>query len=778
MKLLWVQLLVAAYVSSPLVLGHEANANAAERRSGDRGASRRVKRDWMWNQMFILEEQISNLPHIVGKLSSNSANEKTKYILKGDSANTIFKVNEKTGDIYSFERLDREKKSQYELTALLIDTTTNKTVEPPSVFLIKVHDINDNAPEFTHHVFNGSVPEMSDVGTLVTTVTALDADDPTLAGNAQVTYQVITGEQYFRISSNGEIFTAVSNLDREKQSTYEIVVKARDSPGQNWGLSSTTSVIITLSDINDNFPTFTQNKFIFNAPENLRVGGEVGRMKVEDIDEPQNRNTKYSFVTRDFRDTFSVTTNALTNEGILIITKPLDFESIKEYRLSIEATDPTIDLRVWKQVKAKSITEVIINVLDVDEPPVFSKPFYQFEVVENIAPNTIIGFITARDPDAANRNIRYSIRKPNNDLITVAKTNGNIINTRALDRETNAWHNLTIAAEEIDPNNPPIKKESLVSVIIKVLDVNDNAPEFARPYEPKVCENAADGTVIINITATDKDEMGPGMKFTYYLAKKENNFTVQDNHDNTANILVKHGQFNRDVAKVHYLPIVISDNGSPEQIGTSTLTIAVCKCDENGKFTFCEEAAHRVGVAVPTLVVVFISLLLIILVVTLLIIVKRRQRKKNINILGKNVAEIHEQLVTYDEEGGGEMDTTSYDVSVLNSVRRNVAARPKHEAEPGPCLYAQVKKPSRNGEMAFMIEVKKDEADNDGDGLPYDTLHIFGYEGSESIVESLSSLESGSSDSDIDYDVLNDWGPRFKMLANLYGLEPTEESAY
>ncbi|TFK14733.1 zinc finger protein 385B [Platysternon megacephalum] len=165
------------------------------------------------------------------------------------------------------------------------------------------------------------------------------------------------------------------------------------------------------------------------------------------------------------------------------------------------------------------------------------------------------------------------------------------------------------------------------------------------------------------------------------------------------------------------------------------------------------------------------------LVITLLIILRKRH-KKELTVLRKSVAEIHEQLVTYDEEGGGEMDTTSYDVSVLNSVRKNGM-----NLEPGPCLYAQVQKPTGNGnsgtgEMAIMIEVKKDEADNDGDLLPYDTLHIYGYEGAESIAESLSSLESGSSDSDIDYDFLNDWGPRFKMLAELYGLEANQDFVY
>lgn len=166
--------------------------------------------------------------------------------------------------------------------------------------------------------------------------------------------------------------------------------------------------------------------------------------------------------------------------------------------------------------------------------------------------------------------------------------------------------------------------------------------------------------------------------------------------------------------------------------------------------------------------------------ITLLIFLRRRLRNQA-RAHSKSVAEIHEQLVTYDEEGGGEMDTTSYDVSVLNSVRQNEGTGSMGAAKPPrAALYAQVQKPPRHvpGEMATMIEVKKDEADHDGGGPPYDTLHIYGYEGSESIAESLSSLGTDSSDSDIDYDFLNDWGPRFKMLAELYGSDTREELGF
>ncbi|KAM9227910.1 cadherin-5 [Leptosomus discolor] len=744
--------------------------------SSNNASHKRLKRDWIWNQMHIREEIDTPLPHHVGKITSSVSNNNAKYIIEGEYANTIFHVEENSGDVYAFERLDREKKAEYELTALIIDKRNNRSLEPPSKFIIKVYDINDNVPVFVQKVFNGSVPEMSPVGTSVTKVTAVDADDPTVTGHATVTYQVIKGDEYFTVDDSGVISTTRADLDRENQSTYEIVVKAKDAPG-SFGESSTATVIITLTDINDNFPVFKHPSFHFKVPENISVGGEVGRVKVEDVDEPQHRNTKYSFVKGDYRDTFEIVANPLTNEGIIRPKKPLDFEKVAEYRFDIEATDPTVDLRYFKSSGSRSISTVTIEVTDVDEPPIFTKLPYEFKVRENDPEIRTLGSVWAHDPDAAKRKIRFSQRRasPNGDYIRVSDT-GIIQLPKPLDREFSSSYNITVAAQEILEDGRLSDRESHAQVHVIVTDENDNAPELVYPEEPRVCENAAPGKVIIRISATDKDEISPRGFFRYSLATEDSNFSLVENYDNTANITVKYGQFNRELAKIHYLPVIISDNGDPELSSTNTLVISVCKCNEKGNFTFCEERAKQVGVSIQALVAIFICIFTII-VITLLILLRKRH-KKDLSGLGRNVAEIHEQLVTYDEEGGGEMDTTSYDVSVLNSVRKNGI---KPEAVPSP--YAQIQKPPGNitsgaGDMEMMIEVKKDEADNDRDLLPYDTLHIYGYEGAESIAESLSSLESGSSDSDIDYDFLNDWGPRFKMLAELYGSEPNEDFVY
>ncbi|KAM5262842.1 cadherin-5 [Ctenodactylus gundi] len=742
----------------------------------------RQKRDWIWNQMHIDEEKNSSLPHLVGRIRSSVNSKNTKYVLKGDSVGKVFQVGENTGNVYAFERLDREKVPEYSLTAFIVDKDTNENLAPPSNFTIKVHDINDNWPVFTHKLFNASVPEMSPVGTSVIRLTAVDADDPTVADHASVLYQILKGDGLFDIDNTGSIYTTTKTLDREKKAKYEVVVEARDGQGLR-GESGTTTVLITLQDINDNFPIFTQTNYTFMVPEDIRVGSSLGSLFVKDPDEPQNRMTKFNIVQGEYRDTFTIETDPDRNEGIIKPMKPLDYELIQKYTFTIEATDPTVNLGYLREIRGKNKARVTISITDVDEPPVFEKHFYQFSLQEN-QKKPMIGSVRATDPDKAKNKIGYSIRRTSDkgQFFQITKE-GIIYNEKELDREVYPWYNLTVEAKELNSEGVSTGKESIVQVHIKVLDENDNPPEFAQPYEPKVCENAAQGKLVVQISATDKDITPEKVKFKFALSSDDSNFTLTDNHDNTANITVKYGQFDREHTKFHYLPVLISDNGKPSLTSTNTLVVAVCKCNDRGEFTFCEETAAQMGISIQALVAIFLCILTI-TVITLLIFLRRRIRKQARDH-GKNVAEIHEQLVTYDEEGGGEMDTTSYDVSVLNSARHGTTkSQPMLEAR--PAAYTTAQKPRRvapgshrgPGEMAAMIEIKKEEADLDGAGPPYDTLHIYGCEGSESVVESLSSLSTNSSDSDVNYDFLNDWGPRFKMLAELYGSDPREEVLY
>lgn len=94
----------------------------------------------------------------------DSGNGNIKYILSGEGAGTIFVIDDKTGNIHATKTLDREEQAQYTLTAQAVARDTNKPLEPPSEFIVKVQDINDNPPEFLHGPYYARVAEMSNVG--------------------------------------------------------------------------------------------------------------------------------------------------------------------------------------------------------------------------------------------------------------------------------------------------------------------------------------------------------------------------------------------------------------------------------------------------------------------------------------------------------------------------------------------------------------------------------------------------------------------------------------
>jgi len=87
-----------------------------------------------------------------------------RYILSGEGAGDIFEIDEYSGEVRTRRKLDREEKAFYVLQAQAIDRLTQEPVEPQSEFIIKVQDINDNAPVFQNEPYVSSIPEMSPTG--------------------------------------------------------------------------------------------------------------------------------------------------------------------------------------------------------------------------------------------------------------------------------------------------------------------------------------------------------------------------------------------------------------------------------------------------------------------------------------------------------------------------------------------------------------------------------------------------------------------------------------
>ncbi|XP_005150003.2 cadherin-9 isoform X1 [Melopsittacus undulatus] len=738
----------------------------------------RTKRGWMWNQFFLLEEYTGPDTQYVGKLHTDQdkGDGNLKYILTGDGAGSLFIIDENTGDIHAAKKLDREEKSLYVLRAKAIDRKTGRQVEPESEFIIKIHDINDNEPKFTKDIYTASIPEMSRVGTSVIQVTATDADDANYGNSAKVVYSILQGQPYFSVDpETGVIKTALPDMSRENREQYQVVIQAKDMGGQMGGLSGTTTVNITLTDVNDNPPRFPQSTYQFSSPESAPPGTLLGRIKANDPDVGENAETEYSISNGDGSDMFDIVTDKDTQEGIITVKKHLDFESKMLYTLRVEATNTHPDPRFLQLGPFKDTALLKISVEDIDEPPVFSRPWYLIEVDEDAKEGSIIGQVVAQDPDITKNAIKYSVDR-HTDLdrvFNIYSGNGSLFISKPLDREETPWHNITVVATEI--NNP--KQSSQIPVFIRILDINDHAPEFSKYYETFVCENAKAGQLIQTVSAVDKDEPPRGHRFFFELVPEfavHPNFSIVDNKDNTAGIMTRRNGYSRSKMSTYLLPIIIFDNDYPIQSSTGTLTIRVCACDSWGNMQSCNAEAllFPAGLSTGALVAILLCIIILLVLVVLFMALKR-QRKKEPLIISKD--DVRDNIVTYNDEGGGEEDTQAFDIGTLRNPEAREESKMRRDVIPETIFQIRRTAPLwENIDVQDFIHRRLKENDLDPAAPPYDSLATYAYEGNDSIANSLSSLESLTTEGNQDYDYLSDWGPRFKKLADMYGGEDSD----
>ena len=90
----------------------------------------------------------------------------------------------------------------------------------------------------------------------------------------------------------------------------------------------------------------------------------------------------------------------------LLYPQTLDYETKKSYIFKVEASNAQLDPRFLHLGPFKDSATVKVSVLDVDEPPVFTRPSYSMDVYEDTPPGTIIGSVTAHDLDASSSAVR------------------------------------------------------------------------------------------------------------------------------------------------------------------------------------------------------------------------------------------------------------------------------------------------------------------------------------------------------------------------------------
>ncbi|XP_029467691.1 cadherin-4 isoform X1 [Rhinatrema bivittatum] len=753
------------------------------RQRQDPNVLRRQKRDWVIPPVNVPENSRGPFPEQLVRIRSDKDREnQIRYSITGVGADQppmeIFNIDPINGRMYVTRPLDREERSSYHLRAHAVDMNGNK-VENPIDLYIYVIDMNDNRPEFANLVFNGSVDEGSKPGTYVMTVTAHDADDVTTA-NGIVMYRILTqnpqspSQDMFVIhSETGAINTVAAGLDREKVQQYTVIIQATDTEGNlNHGLSNTATAIITVTDVNDNPPEFTSSIYYGEVPEN-RMDAVVANLTVLDRDQPHspNWNAMYKIISGDASGHFTVKTDPVTNNGLVTVVKPVDYEMNKAFMLTVMVTNQA-PLASGIQMSLLSTASITISVMDLNEAPYFPNRHDPIKHYEGEPVGKVLTTFSAMDPDRfMQQALRYSKLSDPAKWLNINATNGQITTTAVLDRESAYIKDDIYEATFLATDNGVPPASGTGTLQIYLIDINDNAPELL-PKEAQICDKPNSNA--INITAADADRKPNGGPFVFELPSEvRRNWTISRLNGNYARLSLQMGHLE---AGVYDVPIIVTDSGNPPLYNTSIIKVKVCPCDNDGDCTTIGAVAAA-GLGTGAIIAILICIIILLTMVLLFVVwMKRREKERHTKqLLIDPEDDVRDNILKYDEEGGGEEDQ-DYDLSqlqqpetmdhVLNKAagvrrvdERPVGAEPQYPARP------VIPHP---GDIGDFINEGLRAADNDPTAPPYDSLLVFDYEGSGSTAGSVSSLNSSSS-GDQDYEYLNDWGPRFKKLADMYG---------
>uniref|UniRef100_A0A8D0H422 Cadherin-22 n=1 Tax=Sphenodon punctatus TaxID=8508 RepID=A0A8D0H422_SPHPU len=685
-------------------------------------AAGRVKRGWVWNQFFVVEEYTGTEPLYVGKIHSDSdeGDGSIKYTISGEGAGTIFLIDELTGDIHATERLDREQKTFYTLRAQARDRQTDRLLEPESEFIIKVQDINDSEPRFLEGPYIGSVAELAPIGTSVMQVTASDADDPSYGSSARVVYSVLEGEQHFTVDSKtGVIRTAVANLDRETQDRYEVVIRATDMAGQLGGLSGSTTVTIVITDVNDNPPRFPQKMYQFSIAETAPMGTPIGRVKAEDSDVGENTDMTYQIKDEEGLGAFRVTTDGTTQEAIIAVQK------VRRQR----GLAPTTGLAPRKPLLSRSSLEVPVAF----HPPSAAKP------VAHGSPSPLPRYAIDRSSDQE-------------QIFDIDVETGAVVTGKVLDRETAGWHNLTVLAMEAGEAGGRARKQL--------------RSRSLTPVPAAGVNEGGSGSVFDEVRVGCSLFTQPALSLLF--------------PDNTAAVHTQRVGFNRQEQDIFFLPILVVDSGPPALSSTGTLTIRVCGCDSAGAILSCNTTAYAMSATLsPGALIALLVCILILVVLVLLILTLKRHHKGH--LASEEDEDMRDNVIKYNDEGGGEQDTEAYDMSALRSLYDFSELKGGGEGGGLPGDGGLGGSPDLDFSMfRDYITKKVEQADEDLSVPPYDSFQTYAFEGLGSPVPSLSSINTWSTSSEQDFSHLSSWGPRFRQLAALYvgyrGEDDGEES--
>ncbi|EEC18238.1 cadherin-repeats domain-containing protein [Ixodes scapularis] len=423
------------------------------------------------------------------------------YIIDGNSGEE-FSMDETSGIISVRLIPDREKTPAFMLKVLAVDSANNTVscLLVSSQVAIVIQDVNDSPPQFEKEAYYEFVSENAPVGTIVDTVKATDPDSPQ---NTNMTYSFarLSRRVPFMIDPILGTVNITRALDISESQEYSLEVQANDGL---W--KTTTAMKIYVSEAEERDPRFDQLHYKFKVLENV-PGAVVGQVELQSRTLRVNSQMRYSIINTDVRPYFNITkAKIFTKVG-------LDREKRSRYTF-------TVMLEEKRPTTKVSVSEVSVEVVDVnDETPTFMQS-YQGTIRENSPPGTLVTVtpsIMAIDKDSGNNSVvHYSLGGSGSDLFSILDSGvvifsgGNPVSV--LDRELADRYELLVTARDLG------NLSSTTYLTIKVEDENDNAPSFQHgPLRVLLPETARPGARVAQVSAIDADEKGPNSKVEYSI---------------------------------------------------------------------------------------------------------------------------------------------------------------------------------------------------------------------------------------------------------------------
>uniref|UniRef100_A0A8C4KZZ5 Cadherin EGF LAG seven-pass G-type receptor 2 n=1 Tax=Equus asinus asinus TaxID=83772 RepID=A0A8C4KZZ5_EQUAS len=488
------------------------------------------------------------------------SNALVHYSIMSGNARGQFYLDAQTGALDVVSPLDYETTKEYTLRIRAQDGGRPPLSNVSGLVTVQVLDINDNAPIFVSTPFQATVLESVPLGYLVLHVQAIDAD---AGDNARLEYRLAgVGHDFpFTINNGTGWISVAAELDREEVDFYSFGVEARDHGTP--ALTASASVSVTILDVNDNNPAFTQPEYTVRLNEDAAVGTSV--VTVSAVDRDAHSVITYQITSGNTRNRFSITSQS--GGGLVSLALPLDYKLERQYVLAVTASDGT----------RQDTAQVVVNVTDANtHRPVFQSSHYTVNVNEDRPAGTTVVLISATDEDTGeNARITYFMEDSIPQFRIDADT-GAVTTQAELDYEDQVSYTLAITARD---NGIPQKSDTTYLEIL-VNDVNDNAPQFLRDsYQGSIYEDVPPFTSVLQISATDRDSGLNGRVFYTFQGGDDGDgdFIVES----TSGIVRTLRRLDRENVAQYILRAYAVDKGMPPARTPMEVTVTVLDVNDN-----------------------------------------------------------------------------------------------------------------------------------------------------------------------------------------------------